>query len=442
MKYPKNIKLIALVFLLIGNYTLYGQLKIGGTPGSANSNALLEIDASGTPKKGLLLPRVALVAVNNPSPFTRFIEGLSVYNTATSGSVPDDVSPGFYVCDGTRWVRAADRYHRGPSSQPWYKANTVVQAANNTDSVYIQGNVGIGINNPLFRLHTITTDSAIAHFGQDTSIANSGNVVQEGARIEVLGIRPVDSNKLAASLDLSGYIPETQNHFTMARIGGSYRNNTSAVNFLTRDPSGNLIETLRFEGDGRMIIPRNYLDMNGFNIIRVHNPDPNLNNGNGSDPTKPEYYKYQAVNVQTLQDSIAAYATNFTNTMTAYLNTKLGVQGIGYYESGFNLVTCSPSSASFETFLDTTGSGFVKYIQMSLDDVNGIYPSELALTLDGNSGNKIVLNYTDFVPISASGTVKTYKIPINVRFITSLKVEARNANGGTLGETSVEYSLQ
>ncbi|MES2777389.1 MAG: hypothetical protein V4722_24635 [Bacteroidota bacterium] len=74
---------------------------VGVGTASPNTNAALEV-ASAASNKGLLLPRVALSNTTSFAPLTAFVAGMAVYNTATAG----DVSPGFYFCDGTKWVRA------------------------------------------------------------------------------------------------------------------------------------------------------------------------------------------------------------------------------------------------------------------------------------------------------------------------------------------------
>ncbi len=82
------------------------QVNIGSNT-APNADAALEI-SSGT-SKGLLLPRVSLSATNSLSPLTNgpfaTIKGMAVYNTATAGSGSTAVTPGFYYCDGTQWVK-------------------------------------------------------------------------------------------------------------------------------------------------------------------------------------------------------------------------------------------------------------------------------------------------------------------------------------------------
>jgi len=53
--------------------------------------------------KGLLMPRVALTATNAAAPITSPAISLLVYNTATAGTSPNNVTPGYYYWNGTAW---------------------------------------------------------------------------------------------------------------------------------------------------------------------------------------------------------------------------------------------------------------------------------------------------------------------------------------------------
>lgn len=86
----------------------------GGTDavgiGTDTPNGVLEINSSTT---GLVLPRVALQATNiqapivNPRGAVALEPGTTVYNTATAGTTPNNVAPGLYYWNGSRWVAFA-----------------------------------------------------------------------------------------------------------------------------------------------------------------------------------------------------------------------------------------------------------------------------------------------------------------------------------------------
>ncbi len=89
-------------------YTLIGILffiitksQVGiGTANPSNS-AILELSSS---DKGFLMNPIALASITSPSPFNTNVEGMWVYNTATAGTPPNNVMPGLYYNDGTKWV--------------------------------------------------------------------------------------------------------------------------------------------------------------------------------------------------------------------------------------------------------------------------------------------------------------------------------------------------
>ncbi|MEC3874991.1 hypothetical protein [Chryseobacterium salviniae] len=144
--------------------------------------------------RGLLIPRVILVALRNPAPLTAHVKGMVVYNKSAVGST---VHEGFYYNDGLQWVKvnkdtsalvsfnAPDPNQSGTvfspdlqssinniyassidgsywkyddvsatyiSYQPdpateWYLAGTTTDAASNkNNAVYRIGEVGIGNN--------------------------------------------------------------------------------------------------------------------------------------------------------------------------------------------------------------------------------------------------------------------------------------------------------
>jgi len=80
--------------------TVHAQQGFGTNTPAASS----VVDMTAT-NKGVLLPRVALTAINSASPITAPATNLLVYNTATAGTAPNDVAPGFYYWNGTTWIR-------------------------------------------------------------------------------------------------------------------------------------------------------------------------------------------------------------------------------------------------------------------------------------------------------------------------------------------------
>jgi len=90
-------KKLFITILLLYGFQAVAQVKIGDNPNTINANSLLELEAT---NKGLLYPRVALTATSNAAPLNAHVQGMTVYNTATTG----DVTPGLYANDGSKWI--------------------------------------------------------------------------------------------------------------------------------------------------------------------------------------------------------------------------------------------------------------------------------------------------------------------------------------------------
>jgi hypothetical protein len=92
-------------WVLSGNdvYNVTGEVGIGtATP---NASALLDLTST---NKGFLPPRVALTSVNAASPISSPATGLLIYNTASTGTYPNQVTPGYYYWNGTLWTRVGN----------------------------------------------------------------------------------------------------------------------------------------------------------------------------------------------------------------------------------------------------------------------------------------------------------------------------------------------
>jgi hypothetical protein len=93
-------KKFLLSFIIILPLMVFSQVGIGtNTP---DSSAKLEVSSS---NKGFLPPRVTLTGTNDSTTIINPATSLLVYNTATSGTSPNNVIPGFYFFNGTFWSK-------------------------------------------------------------------------------------------------------------------------------------------------------------------------------------------------------------------------------------------------------------------------------------------------------------------------------------------------
>jgi DNA-binding protein len=95
INFSKITYILACLFsiLLINNKLAAQNIGINATGATPDASAALDVANS---TKGMLVPRVALTGVNSASPITSPATSLIIYNTATAGTAPNDVTPGYY----------------------------------------------------------------------------------------------------------------------------------------------------------------------------------------------------------------------------------------------------------------------------------------------------------------------------------------------------------
>ncbi|WP_410004660.1 hypothetical protein [Aequorivita nionensis] len=205
---PQRWALLFCCLLSLLTFNGFSQVGIGTT--NPNPNALLDIDASTTPG-GLLLPRVNLTGTSSFLPLTANVEGMVVYNTATAGVAPNNVTPGYYYNDGSQWVRV------GKESVDWSTlGNAGTNAANNfigtTDNqplafrvnnsermgILTNGNVGIGGYYGNVKLN-ITGEAN--DFGVFSTVTESGAqaIYASSNQSDGLGVMATNSNTTSST---------------------------------------------------------------------------------------------------------------------------------------------------------------------------------------------------------------------------------------------------
>lgn len=166
---------IVLFFFL----TTLVKAQVGPMTNNPNNNAVLDLNTStGTNTKGLLLPKVTLEDLSNPSPMTEHTEGLQIYNTKTVGTGALQASPGIYYNDGTQWVNSSSGWETSGNgsttvTENYIGTNTATDfpvRTNDTERMRINSNgqvlvgtssVPTGGNNSRFIIDNGTTAGAL-----------------------------------------------------------------------------------------------------------------------------------------------------------------------------------------------------------------------------------------------------------------------------------------
>lgn len=169
------------LYLFFGcSFSAFSQnVGINNSGATPDNSAILDVSST---DKGLLLPRVALTATNNAAPITTPATSLLVYNTATAGTAPNDVTPGFYFWDGAKWVRLNNIDH------DWHKTNGTTdqgQSDNISNNIYTNGNVGVGTISPSVKLQVDGgTDASLTGGGYIMTNTESGrNIIMDDNEI-------------------------------------------------------------------------------------------------------------------------------------------------------------------------------------------------------------------------------------------------------------------
>jgi len=96
-------RLFSLLLLTVAINSYAQNVGINSTGAAPVTSAALDVDIA---NKGILIPRVALTTTAAFAPVTgTATTSLLVYNSATAGVSPTNVTPGYYYWNGTAWVR-------------------------------------------------------------------------------------------------------------------------------------------------------------------------------------------------------------------------------------------------------------------------------------------------------------------------------------------------
>ena len=182
--------LIVFLFLFL-SFGIAAQTGIGTT--TPNASAKLDITAT---NKGFLPPRVALTAANVFAPVTGLsgttelatAAGLLIYNTATSGTAPNNVVPGYYYWNGTAWIQIS-----GGLVIESRSAGFTLTAADNNKLFFINSVSAVTVTVPAtlpvgFSCQLIQVGAGTVTFAPSSTTLNSASGLSTRTTNSVIGL--------------------------------------------------------------------------------------------------------------------------------------------------------------------------------------------------------------------------------------------------------------
>ena len=197
--------ILLLVSFICFNINAYAQTGIGTT--TPNASAKLDVTAT---DKGFLPPRVALTATNSASPTTSPAAGLLVYNTATAGTAPNNVVPGYYYWTGTTWVNFIASNSSTGLTNDQTNTSYTLSAADNGKIITLNNAGAITLNVPYYFvgfncmiLQKGTGQVTLTINGTTTNIYNRYNFTKTAGQYSILTLVCIEANKYVSSGDMT-----------------------------------------------------------------------------------------------------------------------------------------------------------------------------------------------------------------------------------------------
>lgn len=339
--FPRASLFFATAVLIVTCSEAFSQVGIG----TSLPNASAQLDVVSL-DKGVLFPRVSLLSITDASTIANGnITSLFVYNTATAGTVPNNVIPGYYYWDGSKWARVAstsDVINLITSNQ------TVTNLVDN-------GNGTITYTNEAGTAQTINIAAMVTANETLTTLVDNGNGT----------ITYTDELGVATIINLSQIIGNYETITNLIDNGNgtiTYTNEdgvAQTINIASIINANETLTTLVYNGNGTMT----YTDENGSatiinlaQIIANYETVTNIViNANGSFTYTNEDGIAQTVNIAAM---IAA-----NETLTTLVNNNNGTLTYTDEDGVAHIINLAQVIANYETVtnLVDNGNGTISY---------------------------------------------------------------------------------
>jgi hypothetical protein len=169
-------RILIMGLMVIFSYQfIFGQVSISSDNSSPDPSAMLEVKSV---NKGFLPPRFELTSNNSAGPVASPAIGLLVYNTATKGTSPNNVTPGYYYWNGTMWVSLSIPQGTNPGEILYWNGTQWVVVPSGAPGQFLQMSL---LNIPTWSgdaYASITTTSVSTI--TPTTATSGGNITNDG----------------------------------------------------------------------------------------------------------------------------------------------------------------------------------------------------------------------------------------------------------------------
>lgn len=173
-----------ILFFLLISWSALAQTGIGTT--TPNASAKLDVYST---NKGFLPPRIALTGTTDVVTIASPVAGLLIYNTATAGTAPNNVVPGYYYWNGTAWTQISNGLILDASKT----ASFSVAAADNNKLFLISSSTAVTVTIPTglpigFSCQFIQTGAGVITLVGSSVTLNSANGLTSRAQNSAVGL--------------------------------------------------------------------------------------------------------------------------------------------------------------------------------------------------------------------------------------------------------------
>lgn len=173
-----------ILFFLLISLSALAQTGIGTT--TPNASAKLDVFST---NKGFLPPRITLTGASDVSTIATPVAGLLIYNTATAGTAPNNVVPGYYYWNGTFWSQISTGLILDASKT----ASFSVSAADNNKLFLISSSTAVTVTIPTglpvgFSCQFIQTGAGVITLLGSSVTLNSANGLTSRSQNSAVGL--------------------------------------------------------------------------------------------------------------------------------------------------------------------------------------------------------------------------------------------------------------